>query len=186
MIEGGIAVLDFGSQLTQLIARRLREIGVYSELFPFNADIEQIKRIKPKGIILSGGPSSVYDQDAPLREVRPLAEIAPVLGICYGMQLIARELGGVVESADKREYGLNSVSWSDSLSPTVPKKQRVWMSHGDIVKVPPPGFQIIATSDNHAAALRSERYWALQFHPEVSHTEHGVDILEAFALRQRA
>src|SRR3954468_10201221 len=158
MIEGGIAVLDFGSQLTQLIARRLRELGVYSELFPYNADIEKIKKLKPKGIILSGGPSSVYDQDAPIRAVKPLAEIAPVLGICYGMQLIARELGGVVESASKREYGLNKVNWTESFDKAVAKSQRVWMSHDDIVKVPPPGFQIVAQSDpGHAAALKSSR-----------------------------
>jgi GMP synthase (glutamine-hydrolysing) len=181
MIEGGIAVIDFGSQLTQLIARRLRELGVYSELLPYNADIEKIKNLKPKGIILSGGPNSVYDEGAPLRAVKPLAEIAPVLGICYGMQLIARELGGVVESASKREYGLNTVTWSNSFSSAVPTNQKVWMSHGDIVKVPPPGFKIVAESETgHAAALRSDRYWALQFHPEVSHTEHGIDILRAF------
>ena len=181
MIEGGFAVLDFGSQLTQLIARRLRELGVYSELLPYNADIEQIKKLKPKGIILSGGPNSVYDPDAPIRQVKPLAEIAPVLGICYGMQLIARELGGVVESASKREYGLNQVLWNEPLSKDVPQSQRVWMSHGDIVKVPPPGFQVAATSEtDHAAAMKSERYWALQFHPEVSHTEHGIDLLKAF------
>lgn len=185
MVAGGFAVLDFGSQLTQLIARRLRELGVYSELFPFDVDIEKIRRLKPAGIILSGGPNSVYDKDAPLRSVKELAEIAPVMGICYGMQLIAKELGGVVESAGKREYGLNQVTWSQQLSLDVPKVQRVWMSHGDIVKVPPPGFKVVGTSDtNHAAALKHDRYWAVQFHPEVSHTEHGIELLKAFVFEQ--
>ncbi len=186
MVEGGFAVLDFGSQLTQLIARRLRELGVYSELFPFDADIEKIRRIRPKGIILSGGPSSVHEADAPLRAVKPLAEIAPVMGICYGMQLIAKELGGVVESAvTKREYGLNQVTWTQPFSTDLPKVQRVWMSHGDIVKVPPPGFKVVGTSETqHAAALKHDRYWAVQFHPEVSHTEHGMDLLKAFVFEQ--
>lgn len=181
MMEGGFVVLDFGSQLTQLIARRLRELGVYSELMAYDADIEKIRRLKPKGIILSGGPSSVYDAGAPVRDVRSLMEIAPILGICYGMQLLARDLGGVVESAQKREYGFNQISWVHSFSDAVPKNQRVWMSHGDIVKVPPPGFSIAGTSETgHAAALKSERAWAVQFHPEVSHTEHGLDMLRAF------
>ncbi len=181
MKEGGFAVLDFGSQLTQLIARRLRELNVYSELLPFDASIEDISRLKPKGIILSGGPSSVYDPGAPTRDIKPLLELAPVLGICYGMQLISRALGGVVESSSKREYGFNNVTWVHPLSGKVAKTQRVWMSHGDIVKVPPPGFQIAATSETgHAASIRSERTWAVQFHPEVSHTENGLEILRSF------
>lgn len=181
-MQGGIVVLDFGSQLTQLIARRLREIGVYSELLPFHAPLEKIKSLKPVGIILSGGPSSVYEEGAPLRSVRELSEIAPLLGICYGMQLMAKELGGKVEKAPQREYGFNQVHWTSTLSSAVPRSQKVWMSHGDIVHTVPPGFEVAAESDSkHIAAMRSPRAWAVQFHPEVGHTEHGIDILRAFA-----
>ena len=180
-LEGGFAVLDFGSQLTQLIARRLRELNVYSELFPFDVPIEKLKAMKPKGIILSGGPSSVHDVDAPLRKIPELQEIAPLLGICYGMQLIARDLGGVVEKEDRREYGFNEITWEDSFSSAVPNRQRVWMSHGDVVKVPPPGFRVAAKSESdHAAALKGPRAWAVQFHPEVAHTESGMEIIKSF------
>jgi GMP synthase (glutamine-hydrolysing) len=185
VLQGGFAVLDFGSQLTQLIARRLRELNVYSELFPFDTPIEKIKELCPQGIILSGGPSSVHEEGAPYRSVRELQEIAPVLGICYGMQLMARDLGGVVESESKREYGLNQVKWlhsfSDAMAKSVGAEQRVWMSHGDVVKVPPPGFKIAAVSETgHAAAIVGPRGWAVQFHPEVAHTENGLEILKAF------
>lgn len=180
-VEGGFAVLDFGSQLTQLIARRLRELNVYSELLPFDVPIETLKNMRPKGIILSGGPSSVHDADAPLRSVRELQELAPVLGICYGMQLISKELGGMVEKAEKREYGFNQVEWKEAMAPDVGASQRVWMSHGDVVKVPPPGFKVAAVSESgHAAALMGSRTWALQFHPEVAHTEQGTELLKAF------
>jgi GMP synthase (glutamine-hydrolysing) len=180
-MEGGFAVLDFGSQLTQLIARRLRELNVYSELIPYNASIERIKALKPKGIILSGGPSSVHEKDAPHRSVEELREIAPLLGICYGMQLIAKDLGGKVEPEEKREYGFNNVSWKESLSAKVPKVQRVWMSHGDTVKSPPPGFTIAGVSDSgHIAAMKGPRAWAVQYHPEVAHTEHGTELLRSF------
>jgi GMP synthase (glutamine-hydrolysing) len=179
--QGGFAVLDFGSQLTQLIARRLRELNVYSELFPFDVSVERLKLMNPKGIILSGGPSSVHDEGAPLRGIRELQELAPVLGICYGMQLIAKDLGGVVESESRREYGFNQVTWKDSFSDKVPKSQRVWMSHGDVVKVPPPGFSVAGVSESgHAAALKSSRTWGVQFHPEVAHTEQGMEILRSF------
>ena len=188
-MSGGFAVLDFGSQLTQLIARRLRELNVYSELFPFDVDIEKIKAMKPKGIILSGGPSSVADLDAPKRDVRELAEIAPILGICYGMQLIAESLGGVVEPSSQREYGFNQVTWTRPFTKAISQSQRVWMSHGDIVRVPPPGFQVAALSEtNHAAAMTgptpsgggAPRIHAIQFHPEVSHTEKGIELLRTF------
>lgn len=180
-IQGGFAVLDFGSQLTQLIARRLRELNVYSELFPYDVPIETLKAMRPEGIILSGGPSSVHSAGAPHRSVDELREIAPILGICYGMQLIASDLGGVVEPEEKREYGFNQVKWSVSLSETMPSEQRVWMSHGDVVRVPPPGFKVAATSESdHAAALVGPRAWAVQFHPEVAHTEQGLEILKAF------
>lgn len=177
----GIAVLDFGSQVTQLIARRFREMGVYSEIFPYNVSVERLKESNPTGIVLSGGPSSVYDKDSPIRNVQELIDIAPVLGICYGMQLIAHELGGVVEASKVKEYGHSLIRWNHVLA-DVPKDQQVWMSHGDIVKVPPIGFQVAAVSERGlVAALKSDRVWALQFHPEVSHTEHGTELLQAFA-----
>lgn len=180
-LQGGFAVLDFGSQLTQLIARRLRELNVYSELFAFDVSIEKLKQMKPQGIILSGGPSSVHEVGAPYRPVRELQEIAPVLGICYGMQLIAKDLGGQVEASEKREYGFNQVSWRVPLSSQVGTSQRVWMSHGDVVKSVPPGFEVVATSETgHAAAIRGPRTLAVQYHPEVAHTENGIETLRSF------
>lgn len=181
-IEGGFVVLDFGSQLTQLIARRLRELNYYSELLPFNTSLEEIKKRKPKGIILSGGPSSVHEEGSPQADVKALREIAPLLGICYGMQLIAQSLGGKVEASSTREYGHGYVDWSEPLSPQIPVSQKVWMSHGDVVRVPPPGFKIVGKSDSgHAAAMMGERVWAVQFHPEVAHTSHGTEILREYA-----
>lgn len=181
MKQSGFLILDFGSQLTQLIARRLRELGYYSEIHPFNYPIEKIKEADPYGIILSGGPSSVYEQGAPIRDVAELLPVSPLLGICYGMQLITNQLGGKVEKATDREYGFNTVSWSEKLGPW-PQEQKVWMSHGDVVKTPPPGFRIVAKSESgHPAAMKSENIWALQFHPEVAHTEQGIEILKSFA-----
>ncbi len=180
-MQGGFVVLDFGSQFTQLIARRLRELRVYSEILPFNTPIEKIQALRPCGIFLSGGPSSVSETGAPKRSIRELSEIAPLFGICYGMQLIAQDLGGVVEPSSKREYGFNNITWSQSISHEIPDLQKVWMSHGDIVRVPPPGFTIIATSENnHPAAIRNDKMWAVQFHPEVAHTEFGLGLLKAF------
>lgn len=182
-MKGGIAVLDFGSQVTQLIARRLREIGVYSEIYPFNVPIETLIAFQPKGIILSGGPSSVYDANSPKRSIHELSDLAPILGICYGMQLIAHDLGGIVEASKQREYGHCMVHWSESFG-EVPKDQKVWMSHGDIVRAPPVGFHVVATSEgNLPAAIRANKIWAVQFHPEVSHTDNGLKILEAFAFQ---
>jgi len=179
--QGGFAVIDFGSQLTQLIARRLRELNVYSEMFAYDVDIETLRQMKPQGIILSGGPSSVDDEGAPYRSVKELMSIAPLLGICYGMQLIAKDLGGVVSRSEVREYGDANVIWNDPFSDKIPLKQQVWMSHGDVVKVPPPGFKVAALSESkHAAALKGPRAWAVQFHPEVAHTDQGIEILRAF------
>jgi GMP synthase (glutamine-hydrolysing) len=180
-VEGGFAVLDFGSQLTQLIARRLRELNVYSELFPFDVPIEVLKAMKPRGIILSGGPSSVHEEGAPYRSIKELQEIAPLLGICYGMQLMARDLGGEVKPAAHREYGFNQVAWREPMSPKVSGSQRVWMSHGDVVEKPPQGFRVAGVSEsNHIAAIKSDRDWAIQYHPEVAHTENGIEILRSF------
>ncbi|PIS11351.1 MAG: glutamine-hydrolyzing GMP synthase [Bdellovibrio sp. CG10_big_fil_rev_8_21_14_0_10_47_8] len=174
-------VLDFGSQLTQLIARRLRELGYYSEIHPYNLSLEKIKALKPVGIILSGGPNSVYEEGAPYRPVKELLDLAPLLGICYGMQLIAKDLGGVVEKSSHREYGFNRIQWSQSAG-LQETSQKVWMSHGDIVRQPPAGCQVIATSEgNHPAAMKGERILSLQFHPEVAHTEQGEKILQYYA-----
>lgn len=181
--EGGFVVLDFGSQLTQLIARRLRELQYFSELLPFDTPIEEIRKRAPRGIILSGGPSSVHEDGSPRADIKALREIAPVLGICYGMQLIAQALGGKVEASSEREYGHSLVDWTDAMSPKIPVTQRVWMSHGDVVKVPPPGLRIVAKSESgHAAAMKGDRIWAVQFHPEVAHTDMGLEILREFAL----
>lgn len=176
-----ILILDFGSQVTQLIARRYRELGYYTEIFPFSVEFEKLKERQPLGIVLSGGPNSVYEDGAPIREVKELEGLCPLLGICYGMQLITHQLGGIVSKSDNREYGLNSVTWKDPMG-NVPTTQKVWMSHGDVVKVPPTGLKIVATSEGgHPAAIKGSRIWAVQFHPEVTHTEKGSEILLGFA-----
>lgn len=179
--ERGFIILDFGSQLTQLIARRLREMHFYSEVHSYNLPLDEIKKRNPYGIILSGGPNSVYEEGSPTREVKELLDVAPVLGICYGMQLLASQLGGMVQKSETREYGFNRITWTQPLG-VVPSQQKVWMSHGDIVKAPPVGFKIVALSESkHPAAMKSDRAWAVQFHPEVAHTESGEEILRAFA-----
>jgi GMP synthase (glutamine-hydrolysing) len=181
MTERGFIILDFGSQFTQLIARRLRELGFYSEIHAFNYDLGEIKKKNPYGIILSGGPNSVYEPQSPRRDVKELLEVAPLLGICYGMQLMAYQLGGEVTKSELREYGLNQIAWRETLG-SIPANQQVWMSHGDSVKTVPPGFQVVGVSESgHPAAMKGPRAWGLQFHPEVSHTEKGIEILRAFA-----
>jgi GMP synthase (glutamine-hydrolysing) len=180
-----ILILDFGSQYTQLIARRIRECGVYSEIHPFNLSLEKIKTINPSGIILSGGPLSVYDKGAPRLEDEVLNLGIPILGICYGLQLICLQLGGKVEKAKSREYGkatLNTSSKS-SLFENVNGSSVVWMSHGDYVTKIPDGFKITGTSDNSpfcAIANETKNIFGLQFHPEVAHTEEGTKILKNF------
>ena len=182
-MQAGVIILDFGSQVTQLIARRLREMNVYSELLPFNASLDVIKSKKPAAIILSGGPLSVNDADSPNRDIKELAEIAPIMGICYGMQLMAKQFGGVVEKAQVREYGKKEVVWSEPIE-SVPQNQSVWMSHGDVVKMPPPGFKILAKSDeDHPAAMGDGSMFAVQFHPEVSHTFAGEQVLRHFVFQ---
>jgi len=175
-------ILDFGSQVTMLIARRLRELGYYSEIVPYNISLDKIKDFSPQGIILSGGPSSVYDAGAPQRAIKELLNIAPTLGICYGMQILAHQLGGKVESSKQREYGLKEVNWKIPLSDEIPAKHNVWMSHGDVVTGLPQDCQILCETDQHISGFRSEqrKYWALQFHPEVAHTDYGKEILKAF------
>jgi len=181
-----IIILDFGAQYTQLIARRVREAGVYCEILPFNATPEEIRAHQPKGLILSGGPSSVYDARAPRTQIRSL-ELAdcPVLGICYGFQLIAHDLGGEVEPSTRREYGyarLKVLDQSSALFAGLPKEMDVWMSHGDHVTSPPDGFRVTARTDDAMNAFEnaSRQAYGVQFHPEVAHTPLGAQILRNF------
>jgi GMP synthase (glutamine-hydrolysing) len=185
MHEEKILVLDFGSQYTQLIARRVRESKVYSEIFPFNASLEKIENFNPKGIILSGGPSSVYDEDAPIPDKKIFDLGIPVLGICYGMQLMAHLFGGKVAKALKREYGKAELIVDDRMNifEGIPKKTIVWMSHGDRIEQYPSNFKPIAhTANSHIAAMADKKkgFYALQFHPEVVHTPKGFEILKNF------
>jgi GMP synthase (glutamine-hydrolysing) len=181
-----IVVLDFGAQYSQLIARRIREQNVFSVVLPCTATLDEIRSYSPIGIILSGGPSSVYDQDAPNADRRVFDLGLPVLGICYGLQLMVHVLGGKVKAADKREYGHAEVEINhDSLLfQSVPKKLNVWMSHGDEAVDLPAGFHATANSPNTVAAIENpnQKLFAVQFHPEVRHTQHGTDILRNFAL----
>lgn len=185
MHEERILVLDFGSQYTQLIARRVRESKVYSEILPFNSPMKKVRDFNPSGIILSGGPSSVYDSEAPLPDMEIFEIGVPVLGICYGMQLMAYLLGGKVAKAAKREYGRAElrVDNDEDLLWGVMQKTKVWMSHGDRIELLPEGFSIIGHTDNSPIAVmadRSRKFYALQFHPEVVHTDEGVRILNNF------
>ncbi|MYE07218.1 MAG: glutamine-hydrolyzing GMP synthase [Oligoflexia bacterium] len=182
-------ILDFGSQYTWLIARCLRELGFYSQVESFDFPLESINKIKPAGIILSGGPSSVLSSDSPTRELKPLLEIAPLLGVCYGLQLICHQWGGKVVPSDSdpkkalhfRTYGHSQIYWKKVLLKGV-KRQKVWMSHGDFVSEIPKDFSILAETERKIpAVLKSENILALQFHPEVSHTEKGKDFLFYFA-----
>ena len=186
MAHQTILVLDFGSQYTQLIARRLRECLVYSEILPFDTPAETIRGREAVGIILSGGPASVSDEGAPQCDPALFELGLPVLGICYGMQIMTACLGGEVGRAPEREYGHASVTIEagSQLLPQGPHELRVWASHGDFVKAPPPGFEIRAISANAPVAAMedsSRRLYALLFHPEVDHTERGQDILRGFA-----
>jgi len=186
-VHDKILILDFGSQYTQLIARRIRELSVYCEIHPFNMDIDRIRRFNPRGIILSGGPSSIYEVDAPLIKKDILKLGVPVLGICYGMQLIAYILGGEVEEASQREYGKTYITIKDNRDLfrgfEREEKTQVWMSHGDRIEKIPDGFSVLASSDSTPyAAFRdsSGKIFGLQFHPEVYHTLKGKDILRNF------
>jgi GMP synthase (glutamine-hydrolysing) len=184
-----VLILDFGSQYTQLIARRVREAGVYSEILPFNTPLGDILRRSPKGLILSGGPSSVYEPSAPRPAEGLLEKVGcPVLGICYGFQLISLFQGGSVQPAESREYGYARLRVLDSSSPLLsglPSEIDVWMSHGDRVADPPPGFKLTGLTDDalNAAEDLSKRLFGVQFHPEVSHTPLGHEILRNFLFR---
>lgn len=183
-----IAILDFGSQYSMLIARKIRELEVYCEILPHDASATRIAGLKPEGIVLSGGPSSVYEENAPECDRRILDMGVPVLGICYGMQLMARILGGEVAHLGLREYGKTTVfvnDWSDLFAGVGPSFTS-WMSHQDQVNAPPAGFDVIArTANTPVAAMRDRvrKLYGLQFHPEVVHTEHGREILANFLFR---
>lgn len=183
--RGGIVVLDFGGQYTQLIARRVREQGVFSAILACTISVEEIRRLEPAGLILSGGPSSVYDTEAPKCDPAVLKMGIPVLGICYGMQWIAKEMGGRVEPAERREYGpaqLNIEKVESELFKNFPSSLKIWNSHGDHVLTLPPGFHATGKTSNAVAALENpeRKIYAVQFHPEVNHTDRGMEILRNF------
>jgi len=175
-----ILILDFGSQYTQLIARRVREEKVYCEIFPCNISFDKIKEFNPKGIILSGSPYSVYDENSPRCDERVFEMGLPILGICYGMQLICQHAGGIVASATTREYGRSELTLiNDRLFDHIKLKNgklTVWMSHGDRLEKIPEDFEIIGYTDNAPIAAikhKSKPVYAIQFHPEVAHTDQG-------------
>ncbi len=186
LLGQSIVVLDFGAQYSQLIARRIRELNVFSVVLPCTAPLEEIRSYSPVGIILSGGPSSVYDKDAPVADPRVFSLGLPVLGICYGLQFMVHALGGKVRAAQKREYGHAEVEVQSGsrLFEGLPAQISVWMSHGDEAVELPAGFRLTAKSPNAVAAIENpeQKMWAVQFHPEVHHTRHGKDILRNFAL----
>jgi GMP synthase (glutamine-hydrolysing) len=180
-----ILILDFGSQYTQLIARRVRESKVYSEILPYHTPLKEIEAHAPAGIILSGGPSSVYDRKAPLCDPDLFKLSIPILGVCYGMQLMTHLLGGKVARAAKREFGRADliIDRPSPLLKGLTNPTSVWMSHGDRIEISPPGFEPIARTDNSPAAVMQNsqrRLYALQFHPEVAHTPQGIQILQNF------
>jgi len=190
LYEQKILILDFGSQYTQLIARRVREAQVYCEIHPFNLSLEKIKAFSPNGIILSGGPASIYDNDAPIADRAILDLKVPVLGICYGMQYLTHILGGLVARADDREYGSAAMTIEDDQDLfhgfTKREREMAWMSHGDRIDHMPEGFTLLATSKNSpvaAMADASRRFFGVQFHPEVVHTPKGIKILKNFLFR---
>jgi GMP synthase (glutamine-hydrolysing) len=181
-----VLVLDFGGQYSQLIARRIRECGVFSELLPHDIPIEQIERRKPKALVLSGGPASVYADGAPPLRKELLELGIPVLGICYGMQLMVHELGGRVEQAPAGEFGRSALTLRDGggrLLRGLPHEQQCWMSHRDTVYEPPPGFEALASSTESPVAATEDPdrgLYGIQFHPEVVHTPHGTEVLTRF------
>ncbi|MFT5491854.1 MAG: GMP synthase (glutamine-hydrolyzing), partial [Limisphaerales bacterium] len=181
-----IVILDFGSQYTQVIARRIRECNVYSVILPFDTAAAEIAAYKPRGIILSGGPSSVYAETAPHPDPGIFKLKVPVLGICYGLQLMAHFLKGKVESSAEREYGKGTLTVSDKTCPLfkkLGKSLQVWNSHGDRLTKLPAGFKSVATTRNSSFAAienRAKKMYGLQFHPEVVHTPKGMQIIENY------
>ncbi len=186
--EDKIVILDFGSQYTQVIARRIRECRVYSEILPYTTSAAELKKAAPRGIILSGGPASVYAKNAPKVDKAIYKLGVPILGICYGMQLIARDLGGKVERSERREYGPGKlkVDRTSALFHGLPGNLDVWNSHGDKITALPKGFGDVGKTENSAHAVIGDKkraIYGLQFHPEVAHTPKGKEILQNFVHR---
>jgi len=184
-----VYILDFGSQYTQLIARKIRELGVYSEIFPYNFSVSRLKKEKPAAIVLSGGPQSVYDEGAPLPSPQLFDSGIPTLGICYGLQLMSHLLGGKVEPSQKKEYGFASleIQQRQGLLTGLRNQGQVWMSHGDKVQEIPPGFKVTGITENCETAVIEDlerRLFGVQFHPEVIHTKQGVKVLSNFLFSQ--
>lgn len=182
-----IIILDFGAQYTQLIARRVRECNVYCEILPFSSSLDRIKSRSPKGIILSGGPSSVYETFAPVVDAALFSLGVPVLGICYGQQLMTKILGGDVQPAEKREYGHAELRVVEPhpLFEGLASELACWMSHGDTVLTPPPGFRVLATTESTPVASMGDdvrKFYGVQFHPEVAHTPFGQELLRKFVV----
>ncbi len=196
MIEHGIdipaeriIILDFGSQYTQLIARRIREMNVYAEIVPYFHPVEDIEKEKPGGIILSGGPSSLYEKDAPQVDKKIFSLGVPVLGICYGLYVVVDAFNGKIEGAESKEYGRASIKKSKAhpLLKGMKNREQVWMSHGDKVVAPPSGFEVIASSENAeiaAVANDEKKIYGVQFHPEVHHTINGTKVLKNFVFNE--
>lgn len=183
-----IVVLDFGSQYSNLICRRIRDINVYCELLPYNTSIKELKQIRPNGIIFSGGPASVYFNESPKPDNEIFELGIPILGICYGHQLIVDHFGGKVRKTSNREYGRADLIIDNKcdLFRTIDNKIKCWMSHGDAAENLPEGFEVLGHTENSfsaAIANREKKFYGLQFHPEVVHTEHGSDILKNFSQR---
>jgi GMP synthase (glutamine-hydrolysing) len=191
MSDERVLILDFGSQVTQLIARRVREAGVYSEIHPFTMSADAIKAYAPKAVILSGSPAFLSDPKAPLIPEAVFRLNVPVLGICYGQQAMCHQLGGMVEGSDHREFGRAFIDITDTCALfeglwDIGAREQVWMSHGDRVTALPPGFKVVATSDGApcaAVANEERKYYGVQFHPEVVHTPHGAKLLSNFVHR---
>ncbi len=183
-----IVVLDFGGQYNQLIARRIRDLGVYSELLPFNTPADKLRELAPKGIVFSGGPASVYAEGAPTVDPAIYDLGVPIFGICYGMQLITHQQGGKVEPAHKREYGKSDIDFAEgsALAQGLDSRQTVWMSHGDHVTELPAGFRVDASTEHAPVAAMSNpdrRIFAVQFHPEVRHSVHGNEMIGNFLFK---
>src|SRR5438046_237074 len=183
-----ILILDFGSQYTQVIARRIRECQVYSEIVRFDITAAEVAASKPNGIVLSGGPASVYDDGAPQIDPKIFSLGIPILGICYGMQLMARHLGGEVEFSPHREYGAGMLHIDERtpLFDGLGEQMDIWNSHGDKLAALPDGFRVVAHTENSAFAAienTASQLYALQFHPEVAHTPRGNEIIENFLFR---
>ncbi len=180
-----ILIIDFGSQFNQLIARRVRECKVYCQIVPPNIKISEIKKLKPEGIILSGGPASIYEKKSPKVNKGVFNLGLPILGICYGMQFMVDALGGKVQKSQKREYGFAELKVKSSrhLFKSVGKTAQCWMSHGDSITELPAGFKVTGTTDNTpiaAAVNLKKKFYGLQFHPEVEHTPKGKAMLQSF------